>query len=384
MLKLIIIVMNNTQNILSHFAQPKKPVDKNLMHQKDIFKEMPQISLMLNAVPDIVIVLNSERKIVFANKSLADLVGSDNVDYLLGLLPGEALNCAHAFDGKKCGTTEFCSTCGANNAIMSSQNGAADIQECRIIQKETNEALDLRVWTTPFEIGDEKFTIFAVKDISDEKRRKALERIFFHDILNTAGALKGIGGILEDQRDDEYSKLLNALSDNLIEDIKSYRELTSAEEGDLIPQPEHFSSLNLVKEICEFYKNHIIAKNENILISDNSDDVRMFSDKSLLKRVIVNMLKNALEASKEQETVVVGCNFIQNQMEFWVHEKAYIPVSVQLQIFQRSFSTKAKDRGLGTYSMRLLTERYLQGNITFRSDREKGTTFKASYPLQLD
>jgi len=68
-------------------------------------------------------------------------------------------------------------------------------------------------------------------------------------------------------------------------------------------------------------------------------------------------------------------------IKFWVHNPGVIPEDVQLQIFQRSFSTKSKDRGLGTYSMMLLTKRYLKGHLSFISSAEKGTIFRAYYPL---
>jgi sensor histidine kinase regulating citrate/malate metabolism len=54
-----------------------------------------------------------------------------------------------------------------------------------------------------------------------------------------------------------------------------------------------------------------------------------------------------------------------------------MPPEVQLQIFQRSFSTKGKGRGVGTYSMKLLTERYLGGKLAFTSAAGEGTTFTA-------
>ena len=60
------------------------------------------------------------------------------------------------------------------------------------------------------------------------------------------------------------------------------------------------------------------------------------------------------------------------------------PREVQLQVFQRSFSTKGENRGLGTYSIRLLTERYLKGQVSFTSSPETGTIFTAAYPLTLD
>jgi len=52
-------------------------------------------------------------------------------------------------------------------------------------------------------------------------------------------------------------------------------------------------------------------------------------------------------------------------------------------VFQRSFSTKGKGRGLGTYSIKLLTERYLKGTASFTSTETDGTTFQISLPTQL-
>ncbi len=49
------------------------------------------------------------------------MLGIDDLAKALGLRPGEALQCIHADDEPSgCGTTKFCSTCGAAIAIVSS------------------------------------------------------------------------------------------------------------------------------------------------------------------------------------------------------------------------------------------------------------------------
>ncbi len=68
---------------------------------------------------------------------------------------------------------------------------------------------------------------------------------------------------------------------------------------------------------------------------------------------------------------------------FAVKNSGYIPHDHQLQLFKRSFSTKGTGRGLGTYSIKLLTEKYLEGKVWFESSVEKGTAFFAWYPLQI-
>jgi sensor histidine kinase regulating citrate/malate metabolism len=92
------------------------------------------------------------------------------------------------------------------------------------------------------------------------------------------------------------------------------------------------------------------------------------------------MAKNALEASDTGHTVTFACGPCAQGVYFSVHNPTFMPRSVQLQIFQRSFSTKGNGRGLGTYSMKLLTENYLHGRIEFTTDPNTGTTFTAIYP----
>ena len=62
---------------------------------------------------------------------------------------------------------------------------------------------------------------------------------------------------------------------------------------------------------------------------------------------------------------------------FTVHNPEVMPKEVQLQVFQRSFSTKGEaGRGIGTYSMKLFGERYLGGKVAFVSSSSEGTTFR--------
>ena len=74
-------------------------------------------------------------------------------------------------------------------------------------------------------VNGEKYILFTVTDIADEKRRRALERTFFHDVLNTASAVYGISEILpEIEEKDEMlrmGKLLNVSATQLISEMKA-------------------------------------------------------------------------------------------------------------------------------------------------------------------
>ncbi len=94
------------------------------------------------------------------------------------------------------------------------------------------------------------------------------------------------------------------------------------------------------------------------------------------------MVKNALEAAQSGQEISLICRLVYPWVQFQVNNPNYMTREVQLQVFQRSFSTKGAGRGLGTYSIKLLTERYLQGKVSFTSTPDKGTTFTASYPYR--
>jgi len=57
-----------------------------------------------------------------------------------------------------------------------------------------------------------------------------------------------------------------------------------------------------------------------------------------------------------------------------------IPPESRPQIWRRTFSTKGRGRGLGTYGMKLFAENYLEGEVGFSSDEINGTEFFLRLP----
>jgi signal transduction histidine kinase len=103
------------------------------------------------------------------------------------------------------------------------------------------------------------------------------------------------------------------------------------------------------------------------------------TDATLLGRILINLLKNGLEAASEGTAVTATCILAgSDRIRFSVHNDMFMPDRVRAHIFKRSFTTKGAGRGLGTYSVRLLTEDYLGGRAWFDSTRE-GTTFHVEF-----
>ena len=144
-------------------APAERASAEEIKRQSQYFVGRDLLAVLPAAVPCALVGLNAQRQIVFANDRFLALVhNAETSDQVQGYRPGEALGCVHAFEtAGGCGTTEFCSTCGAVAAILASQVGQADVQECRITRR-SGDALELRVWATPVTVENERFTIFAV------------------------------------------------------------------------------------------------------------------------------------------------------------------------------------------------------------------------------
>jgi nitrogen-specific signal transduction histidine kinase len=375
------------ENLKTFFASPQKSSKEEIDSQKNYFNSDNIFAKLLDSTPDYLIVLNENRQIVFANLAFRELLGDSIPKDFYGLRLGEALKCQHAFeeDCSGCGTSKFCRTCGAIHSILSSLKGKEDVQECQIVQDDSKEIMELRVWAKPLVIEGKNYSIFTFTDISNEKRRLALERIFFHDVLNTASGLKSSLNLLKDSegRDKiELQDLAISLTNRLVETIKAQRDIEFAESGELAINLSICNPNDLIYEATNIFRNQEIAIDKKIEIDLDTKEKSFLSDYTLVLRVLGNMLKNALEASQKGDTVIIGWKLTENFIKFFVHNNIYIPLEIQYQIFNRSFSTKGNGRGLGTYSMKLLSEKYLNGKVGFESNYERGTTFFVQYPIE--
>ena len=114
----------------------------------------------MDAIPDILLAVNSTRQIVFANKTALDFFRASDVSELWGRRPGEVAGCIHSAESQGgCGDADACKVCGAFRAIMQGLQGDTPIEECRMTLA-GGHPLDLRVWARPFDLGGGTVRVF--------------------------------------------------------------------------------------------------------------------------------------------------------------------------------------------------------------------------------
>lgn len=389
--------------------------DDSLRRCVQLVRSCPWTQGILEAVAGPAFVLSADRQVVAANQRFLSLFHACEVDDVLGQRPGDAMCCRNAVtspDG--CGTTPQCDFCCINSMhIKGLQQQVVQNGECRLTfaslgnanEKTQNNAaensaqdgatskhhetvgqttIDAEVVVSPVVIDNTPFNVVTMRDISADKRKQVLERVFFHDALNTAGALRGLVSMLQEQpsaaQDEQYVTFFEELCDRLIDIITQQRQLIAAESGDLTTRPMFVSVSSLLESVAKQFQRHD-AKQMRTIVIGATPDVDIVTDASLARRVLENMIKNALEASPQQATITLDAKQEGSDVLLRVHNPGYMLPSVRHQIFQRSFSTKGHNRGIGTYSMRLFGEQYLGGKVWFTSTEHKGTTFVLQLPL---
>lgn len=364
--------------------------NEEFIESRNIIATAQNLDLFINNLPYITLILDKNRHIVYANQKMIDFQGLINLQQAIGMLPGDLVKCIHAHEGiDGCGSATACNYCGCFITVQESLLKNKTITgDCRITAlKEGQEIpLELQITSSPITMKNKLFVIVSLLDISSEKQKERFERVFLHDMVNSIGGMSGLLDILKIPSDDRSSNLLKLLKNstqNLLNELDLYRELNSAELGLLKTNTTTINADEFIEEIHSIMACYpTISEDKLIILKPRPEKGIVFnSDYNLAVKVIMNMVKNALEATDAGGTVKLGYTCTADAITFQVNNAAVMAPSAQSQIFQRSFSTKGNGHGVGAYSMKLFMERYLNGSISFASNETDGTTFYAKFPL---
>jgi two-component system, sensor histidine kinase and response regulator len=106
-----------------------------------------------------------------------------------------------------------------------------------------------------------------------------------------------------------------------------------------------------------------------------------YGEKILLRSALLNLLKNAIEASPEHETVTVEIK-VGSLIEICLRNAGAVPVEMRSRFFEK-YATLGKrgGTGLGTYSARLLVET-MSGSISLDFSDPDSTAVIVTMPVR--
>jgi nitrogen fixation/metabolism regulation signal transduction histidine kinase len=217
-----------------------------------------------------------------------------------------------------------------------------------------------------------ELTILSVQDIKQELDEKEVDawmkliRVLMHEIMNSITPIttlsETLSGIYQSEgRQIEPGKLtekkitttlqgLNVIKDQgkgLLKFVESYRKLTR------IPRPEmkSFKVSSLFSRVKILTDSLEKGSNINISFSLSETDFEFFADENLISLVMINLIKNAIEANKNNadcNITVTAKNGIDNCTEISVSDNGPgINKEEMEEIFIPFFTTKENGSGIG-------------------------------------
>ncbi|BAF71586.1 response regulator [Sulfurovum sp. NBC37-1] len=214
-----------------------------------------------------------------------------------------------------------------------------------------------------------------------------------HEIRTPLNAITGFIKLLEENEKDEtklkYLKIVENSSESLLQIINDILDISKIESGNLMIEPYNFNPYEDLIMIAELFQTRAAEKNIIFQIRYNNNMPKiLFGDALRIKQIFTNLLSNAIKFTPEGS--VVKCIIWYKNGQLNIRVKDYgigISEKKQKAIFepfmQADSSTVRNYGGTGLgLSISLELTRMLGGTLTLKSEKEKGSIFTLSIPLE--
>jgi PAS domain S-box-containing protein len=207
-----------------------------------------------------------------------------------------------------------------------------------------------------------------------------------HDIRNPLQAIVGdlflardsIFSLSEGETKKDLQENLNSIEENLF-----YIEKIVADLQDYA-RPLHpiIDKVGIGKAIEDAFLVVTIPKCLEVSIIVQEGLPTLDSDLSILKRILVNLIQNAVQAMPNGGKLTLNAYEEENHIVVAVKDNGVgIPEAIKDKLFKPMFTTKSKGQGFGLVVVKRLTEA-LGGTVAFKSQEGKGTTFIVRFPTK--
>ncbi|APH21541.1 sensor histidine kinase [Clostridium botulinum] len=244
---------------------------------------------------------------------------------------------------------------------------------------------NLRISMEELQRANEQLLDDIAKEREIEKKRREFIATISHELKTPITILKGqIEGMLSNigiykDRDKYLKRNLEVLND-MEYMVKETLEISKLESQGFKPRKEQVSLSKIVEECI--YNISFIAKRKNIFIDKNiNEDLFVHGDSKLLKKVVNNIITNAINHSPESEKVYANLHEEKDEIVLKVENTGiYIEENELKEIFkpfyriEKSRNRKSGGSGLGLYIVKMILDAH-NGKYSI-SNNEKGVEFK--------
>ena len=226
------------------------------------------------------------------------------------------------------------------------------------------------------------------------RNRDKLYAVVAHDLRSPLGTIKSVLDILDENLNSEIIgfelyDLLHATTesaDELFGLLENLLFWTRTQMGKLIFQPKEIKITDAVTDAIKATSSMSNIHRIDISYSDNTGNATVLADKNMITTVIRNILVNAIKFSDEDSSIEIETQIVDNQLSCSITDHGCgmddeVKQALQQQI---SITTTGKHQEEGTGLGLTLCREFIRahnGNLSFESEMNVGTTFTFTIPL---
>ena len=241
--------------------------------------------------------------------------------------------------------------------------------------------VNLSIRVSDITIRKEHLRILALSDINSELDEKEIDswirltRVLTHEIMNSVTPITSLSDTLlslSDTPDEEIRSGLQTISTTgkgLLAFVESYRRFTRIP----TPEPSLFYVKAFIDRMVELARHQNTCKNITFHTDIFPADLIVYADENLISQVVINLLKNAIQAIGTQADgkieISARCNDSEEILIEIKNNGPVIPPEIADHIFIPFFTTKEGGSGIGLSVSRQIM-RLSGGSITLLPGKE--------------
>ena len=265
-----------------------------------------------------------------------------------------------------------------------------------------NELLHLSLKCAQFKMWDKLIKLVSFQNIKTELDEKELDswqkliRILNHEIMNSITPITTLSAsikktLLRDkpetgsaENENEVLKetvrgltIIEERGKGLIDFVDKYRSLSKA----MKPNIEKVNAVELIRDVSKLMRPDIEKSNIKLLVETSSDDIAVLADKKLIEQVLINLLKNSIQAlqRKKEKFIKVTAVVEESHVVIKVIDNGKGIQKDDLEnIFIPFYTTKEQGSGIGLSLSRQIM-RLHKGSISVNSIQGDVTTFTLTF-----
>ena len=254
----------------------------------------------------------------------------------------------------------------------------------------------VQVYARKVHIDDIPYLQWILRDISERKNldnlRNDLISMIYHDLrsplANIVSSLDVIEAMLPPDADPSQRSLLKIAirsTERIQRLTNSLLDLRRLEAGQPVTNQQFIPPASLSSDAVETVMPVLSNKNQTIAILIPEDIPPVWVDPDMIRRVLTNLLENAVKYTPAGSQISVGAQVLDGQVLMWVQDTGPgIPLGEQDRIFDKFTRLHGRSGprgfGLGLAFCRLAVEAH-GGRIWVESGPEIGACFKFTLPV---